>query len=337
MSVALCYSRRMSVSTTEFDQLTDPYRRELTAHCYRMIGSAHEAEDLVQETYLRAWRGYDRFEGRASLRTWLYKIATSACLTALEQRGRRPLPTGIGAPSDDPEHLGAPQHEVPWLQPFPDSVLEDDPENVATSRESIRLALIAALQYLPGKQRAVLILRDVLKWKAAEVAELLDTTVAGVNSALQRARARLDEIRPSEDDLISPLDSAKKELLERYAAAFERFDIDAITALLAKDAVWEMPPFPDWFVGSEHIGRLISANCPGAPGKERMVPTSANGQPAFALYMRDSEGVFRPFQIQVISGFSWQDDEPKVSSVVTFFDLDLFETFGLPDQLPADR
>lgn len=319
----------------EFDQLTGQYRRELTAHCYRMMGSVHEAEDLVQETYLRAWRGYDKFEGRASLRTWLYKIATSACLTALEQRTRRPLPTGLGARNDAPEQLSPAQPEVPWLQPFPDAALDEDPESVATSRESMRLALIAALQYLPGKQRAVLILRDVLKWKAAEVAELLDTTVAGVNSALQRARARLEEVQPSEDDPVGPLDSDKKELLEQYAAAFEKFDVEAITALLAKDATWEMPPFPEWFVGSEVIGRLISSQCPGAPEKEKMVPTSANGQPAFALYMRDEAEVLRPFQIQVLAGFTQEDGRPKVSRVVTFFDLDLFETFGLPDQLPG--
>src|ERR687885_24098 len=188
--------------TEDFLRLADPYRRELLAHCYRMLGSIHDAEDLVQETYLRAWRAYDRFEGRSSLRTWLHQIATRACLTALENRSRRPMPTGLGAPSIDPADPLVEQPEVPWLEPVPDAMVAaegSDPAAIVTSRQSLRLALIAALQHLPPRQRAVLILRDVLQWRAAEVAEVLDTTTTAVNSILQRARAQLNEVAPNED------------------------------------------------------------------------------------------------------------------------------------------
>ena len=197
----------------DFLPLAEPYRRELLAHCYRMLGSVHDAEDLVQETYLRAWRGYDRFEGRSSMRTWLYRIATSACLTALETRNRRPLPSGLGAPKADPDATLVQQNEVLWLEPIPDAMVAgeaDDPATIVASRESIRLALIAALQHLPPKQRAVLILCEVLKWKAAEVADLLDTTTAAVNSALQRARAQLDEAAPSQETVSRAADCAAK-------------------------------------------------------------------------------------------------------------------------------
>jgi RNA polymerase sigma-70 factor (ECF subfamily) len=318
----------------DFSSATDPYRRELLAHCYRMLGSVHDAEDLVQETYLRAWRAYDKFEGRSSLRTWLYRIATRACLTALEGRNRRPLPTGLGAPSSNPLDTLVEQAEVPWLEPIPDAMVgvdisEADPAAIVTSRETIRLALIASLQHLPPRQRAVLILRDVLKWKAAEVAQLLDTTTAAVNSILQRAHAQLEQVAPNEDEVSEPTEVEQRELLERYVTAFENKDINAMIELFTKDAVWEMPPFTGWYHGNEAIAELIDKQCPAkGPGDMRLVATVANGQPAFGVYMRGEDGVHRPFQLHVITFTS-----EGASHVACFFDLSLFETFGLPASL----
>jgi RNA polymerase sigma-70 factor (ECF subfamily) len=322
------------VSDDEFLRAADPYRRELMAHCYRMLGSVQDAEDLVQETYLRAWRAYDRFEGRSSLRTWLYRIATSACLTALESRGRRPLPTGLGAPSSDPEAPLVERSEITWLEPVPDSMVgaaEDaDPAAVVTSRESIRLALIAALQHLPPRQRAVLLLRDVLKWRAAEVAELLDTTTTAVNSILQRAHAQLGQVSPTRDEVTEPDDAEQRALLQRYVTAFEQYDMNALVELFTKDATWEMPPFTGWYQGPEDIVRLVATQCPArGPGDMLMVPTQANGQPAFGLYMRDGDR-YRAFNLHVL-GLSGSG----VSHVTTFFDLDLFGVFGLPMTQPV--
>jgi RNA polymerase sigma-70 factor (ECF subfamily) len=297
------------------DVLT-PYRPELLAHCYRMLGSVHDAEDLVQETMLRAWRAYDRFEGRSALRTWLYRIATNQCLTALESRARRPLPAGLGGPSETGGQPLETRDEVPWLEPFP---TDDDPAAIVTSRESTRLAFVAALQHLPPKQRAVLILRDVLAWRAAEVAELLDTSTAAVNSALQRARERLDEVAPKPDDVVEPSADDERELLARYVAAFERKDVDGIVALLAEDAVWEMPPYPTWFLGPGQVARHLAEQCPGGPGDFSLVRTRANGQPALGMYLHD-----KPFCLQVLTVRG-----PVFSHVVSFFDLRLFDTFGL--------
>lgn len=225
----------------EFVRLTDPYRRELLAHCYRMLGSVDDAEDLVQETYLRAWRSYDGYEGRASLRTWLHRIATNTCLTALEGRVRRPLPSGLGEPSGAPEEpLRASATDVPWLQPLPDALV--DPATVVAARGSLRLALVAALQNLPARQRTVLILRDVLAWRAPEVAALLGTSTAAVKSTLQRARARLDEVAPDEDLVTEPDGPEDRELLDRYMAAFEHADMDALLGLLQDGVELEMPP-----------------------------------------------------------------------------------------------
>jgi RNA polymerase sigma-70 factor (ECF subfamily) len=317
----------------DFVRLADPYRRELLAHCYRMLGSVHDAEDLVQETFIRAWRAYDKFEGRSSLRTWLHRIATTACLTALEGRNRRPLPTGLGGPSE-PEGDLVERTEVPWLEPVPDAMVGGDgadPAAIVSDRETIRLALIAALQHLPPRQRAVLILRDVLRWKAAEVADVLNTTTVAVNSTLQRARAALEQAQPTADAVVEPTSPDQRELLDKYAAAFENYDIPSMVELFTKDAVWEMPPFLNWVRGNEMIGRLISANCPASKaGDQRMVRTEANGQPAFALYMLGEDGVHRAFQIQVLTL-----TEAGVSHVTTFFDTSLFPTFGLPASLPA--
>jgi RNA polymerase sigma-70 factor, ECF subfamily len=319
----------------DFTSLADPYRRELLAHCYRMLGSVQDAEDLVQETYLRAWRAYDRFEGRSSLRTWLYRIATSACLTALESRNRRPLPTGLGGPSE-PDVTLVQRHEVPWLEPIPDAMVgadESDPAMVVTSRESIRLAFIAALQHLPPRQRAVLILRDVLKFRAAEVAETLDITTTAVNSLLQRARAQLDQAAPRSDEVEESLTAEQRDLLDRYVAAFEEYNITSLVDLFTSDAAWEMPPFTAWFQGPENICRLIQTACPAKrAGDQLMVPTSANGQPAFGLYMRDEDGVHRAFHLQVLTF-----DGPRLSHVGAFFETSLFPAFGLPMTHPSSR
>jgi RNA polymerase sigma-70 factor (ECF subfamily) len=318
----------------DFVRQADPYRRELLAHCYRMLGSVHDAEDLVQETYLRAWRAYDEFEGRSSLRTWLHRIATRACLTALDSRSRRPLPTGLGAPSADPDDTLVQQPEVPWLEPIPDAMVSGewgDPAAVVATRASVRLALIAALQHLPPRQRAVLILRDVLQWRAAEVAEVLGTTTTAVNSILQRARAQLEQATLREDEITEPTAADQRELLDRYVTAFEEKDIAAIVELFTADAVWEMPPFTGWYQGAADIGRLIDTQCPAAgPGDMRLIRTAANGQPAFGLYMRGDDDVYRPFNLPVLT-----IGPTGITHVACFFDLRLFATFGLPQSLPA--
>ncbi len=326
----------------DFPDLADRFRRELLAHCYRMLGSVHDAEDLVQETYLRAWRSYDTFEGRSTLRTWLYRIATTACLTALETRGRRPLPTDLGSPNAEPTDTLVERQEMPWLEPVPDAMVGaagSDPATIVTSRESVRLAFIAALQHLPPRQRAVLLLRDVLKWRAAEVAELLGITTTAVNSVLQRARTQLDQVAPSEDSVGEPTTAQQRELLRRYVTAFEDKDIAAIEKLFTSDAVWEMPPFTAWYRGPEHIARLVDTQCPGNSDDMRLLATEANGQPAFGMYMRDTvyddavEGAevgYRAFNLQVLTLAP-----SGVNHVAAFFDLRLFETFGLPRTLSA--
>ncbi|WP_199725792.1 sigma-70 family RNA polymerase sigma factor [Nocardiopsis sp. Huas11] len=315
------------VPDQDFARLADPYRRELYAHCYRMLGSVHDAEDLVQETYLRAWKAYDRFEGRSSLRTWLHRIATMACLTALEQRGRRPLPTGLGGPSEPEGRLGE-RPELPWLEPVPDALVDagdGDPGTVVVARESLRLALVAALQYLQPRQRAVLVLREVLRFSAAETAEIMDLSVPAVNSLLQRARAQLARSAPTEERVEAPR-AEQKQVLDRYVAAFENYDIGGITSMFTADAVWEMPPYTTWVRGAENIGRLIETNCPAqGTGDMRLVPSRANGQPAFGLYMRGADGRHHAFHLQVLdlSGGS-------VAHVAAFFDTTLFPRFGLP-------
>src|SRR5271165_1175055 len=274
----------------EFALLADPYRGELLAHCYRMLGSVHDAEDQVQETLLRAWRSYADFEGRSSMRTWLHRIATNTCLRALETRSRRPLPSGLGEPTEDPDGpVPVPNLDVPWLQPFPDALAgrgADDPAAIVTARASMRLALIAALQYLPPRQRAVLILRDVLGWRAAEVAGLLGISTVAVNSLLQRAHAQLELAAPAEDDIREPARPADRDLVGRWAAAFENADLSALVRMLREDAVLEMPPLPVWFRGRGAIARFLGTRVLGRPGDWRMVPTTANGQPAFGVYLR---------------------------------------------------
>jgi RNA polymerase sigma-70 factor, ECF subfamily len=320
-------------ASEDFARLTDPFRPELLAHCYRMLGSVHDAEDQVQETMIRAWRSYGDFEGRASLRTWLYRIATNACLRALENSSRRPLPSGLSGPGEYPEApVAGARPEVPWLQPFPDALLSAgsaDPAEIVASRQSMRLALIAALQYLPARQRAVLILRDVLGWRAAEVAELLGTTTTAVNGMLQRARARFEQEAPDQDQLHEPADPADRALLDSYARAFQNADITAVMALLRDDAVFEMPPEPTWFTGRALIGRFLQTRVLTEPGLFQMIPAAANGQPAFATYLRDHDGVYRAHGIQVLTLAA-----SRVTRVTSFNDPGLITAFALPETVP---
>ncbi|MGH3860172.1 sigma-70 family RNA polymerase sigma factor [Actinokineospora sp.] len=323
-------------STTEvragedFARLTDPFRRELLAHCYRMLGSIHEAEDLVQETYLLAWRAYGDFEGQSSLRTWLYKIATRACLKALERGTRRPLPSGLAGPSADP-NVDPPQPETLWLQPFPDTLLAPDPADTVESRHTTRLAFAAALQHLPPRQRAVLLLRDVLAWQAAEVAQLLNTTTASVNSSLQRARAQLAAADPVEDKVMEPADPDRRALVDNYAKAFEDADIPTLMRLLTDDAVFEMPPIPTWFAGRDNVGAFLATRL-RTPNAMRMVPTSANGQPAFAVYMRQDDGEHHAHAILVLTLAG-----SRISRITMFHDPHLFPTFGMPNRAQTPK
>jgi RNA polymerase sigma-70 factor (ECF subfamily) len=307
----------------------EPFRVELTGYCYRMLGSAFEAEDAVQETLVRAWRGLDRFEGRAALRSWLYRIATNVCLSMLtaSQRRARPMDMAPATSADTP--LPAALPEAVWIEPVPDGrVVPDggDPAEVAVARESVRLAFVAALQHLPPKQRAVLILREVLRWKAEEVADLLETTVASVNSALQRARATLsathaDDARPSE-----PTDEADQELLARYVDAFERYDMDALTALLHHDATWNMPPYDLWLQTHDDIRAWCLGQGIGCKDS-RLVPTLANGSPAFGQYKPSGEpGVWTAWSLQVL-----ELSGGRISGITFFLDTArFFPAFGLP-------
>jgi len=311
-----------TVSWGELEQQLEQHRSELTAYCYRMLASPFEAEDAVQETFIRAWRGFDRFEGRAALRSWLYRIATNVCLDMLNGRERRARPMDLGPAREAViENLNA-LPEATWIQPIP------DPAQVAVSRDTIRLAFVAALQHLPPRQRAVLILCEVLHWKAAEVAELLDTSVASVNSALQRARATLATTDVSAAEPDQPFD---EELLARYVKAFEAYDMDALTALIQEDATQSMPPYDLWLRGRDDILTWWFGPGIGCRGS-RVIPTvSANGSPAFGQYKPAPDGGFEPWALQVL--------ELSAGRIVEFtFFLDtetLFPLFGLPPRLDA--
>ncbi|MYS86200.1 MULTISPECIES: sigma-70 family RNA polymerase sigma factor [Streptomycetaceae] len=326
-------TRAVTTSTEhDFATRTDPFRRELLAHCYRMLASVHDAEDLVQETYLRAWRAWDRYDReRASLRTWLYRIATNACLNALESRVRRPLPSGLGAPGQDPEQPLVHGGEVPWLQPFPDTRLGTDgrdPADVVAERADLRLAFVAAVQLLPARQRAVLLLRDVLAFSAAEVAALLDTTTPAVNSALQRARGRLAEAGAQPTGELA--DPQARALVDRYVSAFENADIDALKRLLTDDAILEMPPFLNWYAGREHYARFIARVFALRGTDWRMLPTAANGQPAVAAYVRDRDGTYRLHTLQVFTVTA-----AGITRTTVFQDAAVFALFGLPELVDA--
>ncbi len=319
----------MAVSE-DFAVQAEPFRRELLEHCYRMLGSVQDAEDLVQETLLRAWRARGEFDGqRASLRTWLYRIATNACLTALHQRARRALPADFTGPSADAAGLEASRRsDIPWLQPFPDALAGGDPAVITAGRENIRLAFVAALQHLPPRQRAVLLLRDVLAWRAAEVAELLGTSTTAVNSALQRARARLHQVAP--EDLAEPPEAVRRDLLDRYVTAFVEADIEALTRLLAEDAVLQMPPFLTWFAGRDAIGRFFASVFVAVPGSVRVIVTVANGQPAMGTYRRGDNGEFHAHSIHVLTIAG-----SAITRIDTFPDASLFPAFALPPCWPG--
>ncbi len=310
------------------DQL-EPYRRELTGYCYRMLGSIYEAEDAVQETMLRAWRALATFEDRAGLRPWLYRIATNVCLDLLKARSRRALPMDVAPVATGELRRGDARPEETWVQPAPDRLIlpaDGDPAEHAVSRESVRLAFIAALQHLAPRQRAVLILRDVLRWRAAEVASLLDTSADAVNSALRRARAALTTI--DRDSASSQPAAADRELLGAYVNAFERDDVDALVALLREDAVLEMPPFELWMQGPDDIRRwLLAAD---AFGQELFTPVSANGSPAVAVYRPPTPGgPPTAFAIQVLDNIAG-----RIGAIHVFLDPALFDLFGLP-RVPA--
>ncbi|TAM68692.1 sigma-70 family RNA polymerase sigma factor [Mycobacterium sp.] len=310
----------------EFVERAAPFRAELIAHCYRMLGSVHDAEDLVQETYLRGWRGYAAFEERAALKTWLYRIATTACLRALESRARRVLPAGVGDGSIDPDaDLEAKAGAHAWLEPIPDAMMFNSPEEDFTAKQSVRLAVMTALQELPARQRAVLILRDVVRFSAAEVAELLETTPAAVNSSLQRARAHLAELSVTEERMSEPGDARRRELLDRYCAAFENADMAALTALLQEDVKLEMPPLPVWFSGRETVLQFLAARALAQPGDVVMIPTAANAQPAVAEYRRAADRVMRAHSIHVLT-----TGAVGIAGITVFLDPGLFSAFSLP-------
>ncbi|MEV0428520.1 sigma-70 family RNA polymerase sigma factor [Micromonospora sp. NPDC050495] len=310
----------------------ETYRSELTGYCYRMLGSVFEAEDAVQETFIRAWRGFDRFEGRAALRSWLYRIATNVCLTMLGSAQRRILPMDLGpAGSGRATDPGEPRPEEIWVGPAPDGRIlpeRSDPAEVVAARESVRLAFVAALQHLPARQRAVLILREVLAWSAQEVAELLDTSVASVNSALQRARATL-ATADTGADVYQPMDDEQQALLARYVRAFEAYDLAALTTLLHEDVTLSMPPVPLWLRGADDILAWMTGTGSGCRGS-RLVPVAANGMPAFAQYRPSATGVgHEPWGLTVLrlSG-------GRIAEITNFLDTDrLFPLFGLPARL----
>ncbi len=308
-----------------FGRLLEPYRSELLAHCYRMLGSVHEAEDVVQETYLRAWRARERYDAsRASLRTWLYRIATNACLTARENGSRRPLPSGFTGPSE-PLDPFVPGRETAWLQPLPDTLFPaGDPAHSALERGTLRLAFVAALQHLSARQRAVLILRDVLGFSAAETAEIIGASVISVNSALRRARSSMAAGAAQPDELSEPPEAERQALVERYMRAFETADVAGIKRLLTDDVLMEMPPMLNWFVGRENYGLFMEWVFKANGTDWRLEPLGANGQPAFAAYVRRGPS-YRLHTVQVFT-----ISANGISRLTVFQDDTVFASFGLP-------
>jgi RNA polymerase sigma-70 factor, ECF subfamily len=312
-----------------FDRLVEPYRRELLAYCYRMLGSAHDAEDLVQDTYLRAWRAREQYdETRSSLRTWLYRIATNACLTALEARGRRPLPSGLVAASDPLGPLVP--GENAWLQPLPDSWLDaGDPARAVVDRTSLRLAFAAALQHLSARQRGALILRDVLSFSASEAAEILGTSVVSVNSSLQRARTRVKQVGGGQERLSEPSAAEQRAWVDRYMEAFQRADVEGLKRLLTEDVLMEMPPMLNWFTGPGNYGLFMDWVFEVAGTDWCLKAVAANGQPGFAAYRRAGRG----YELHTLQVFTVTAEGISRNSV--FQDSEVFASFGLAAELDA--
>jgi RNA polymerase sigma-70 factor (ECF subfamily) len=328
----------------EFSELAEPYRSELQVHCYRILGSLHDAEDMVQETMLRAWKRLDTYEGRASFRAWLYKIATNVCLDTLDKRRRRAkrlLPNDLYSPSDPQKPIEPPETEILWLEPLPDEWLADssavNPETRYSMHESISLAFLTALQLLPARQRAVLILKDVMDWPASEIADLLDTTTSSVNSALHRARVTLTKNyrgRKAQVSTANEPDEQTRKTLEKYVHAWQSADVNGLVALLKKDATLSMPPSPSWYSGRENIG-MFAANTvfandsmmfPGvASGRWKLLPVHANGQPGVAVYQRMENGEYQPFGVHVLNY-----EKGQISQIICFIDPSLPARFGLP-------
>jgi len=327
-------STSLKTRAGELESQFEAYRRELTAHCYRMLGSPFEAEDAVQETFIRAWRAYDRFEGRSAVKTWLYRIATNVCFDVLNGRERRARPMDLGPSREPVESNLHTLPEVTWIEPIPESMVGEasDPADVTVARETIKLAFVAALQHLPARQRAVLILCEVLRWQASEIAELLETSVASVNSALQRARATLDARELKASDTEAAIDAEQKDLLARYVEAFERYDIDALTSLIHEDATQSMPPYDLWLRGREDILAWWFGPGIGCRGSRVIPVIAANGSPAFGQYKPSETGSgFDPWALQVL-----EIEDGRIVEVTFFLDTErLFPLFGLPPRLAS--
>jgi RNA polymerase sigma-70 factor (ECF subfamily) len=319
------------VPTLDVERVLDAHRRELTGYCYRMLGSGSEAEDAVQETLLRAWKAMDRFEGRSSVRSWLYRIATNVCLDMLRTPQRRARPMDLGGSQSADDGLAPTLPEHMWVMPIADErviPVNGDPSELAAERESVRLAFVAALQHLPARQRAVLILREVLRWQASEVAELLDTSVASVNSALQRARATLADC---EIDQLDPANIGPEQqvLLEKYVDAFERYDITSLVALLREDVQFSMPPYNMWLQGPDEVAKWLLGTGIGCKGS-RLVATAGNGCAAFGSYRQTRAGLHEPFALQIV-----ELSGGRISGIHNFLDVELFAAFGLPARLES--
>ncbi|NUR58206.1 MAG: sigma-70 family RNA polymerase sigma factor [Catenulispora sp.] len=327
----------VAVGHDDIARLAAPYRRELMAHCYRMLGSLHDAEDAVQETMVRAWQGGGGFQGRSSLRVWLYRVATNVCLRALERRERLPMPSALGAPSREPELRPVPAPPgARWVEPAPDGLFSAggaaaDPASVVALRAGVRLAFISALQLLPARQRAALILRDVLAFSARETAEVLQTTTAAANSALQRARAQIAEAAPAQDDVLEPSAPAVRQQLERYVRAFEHADVEGLLRLLRDDVVLEMPPMPAWFSGRADVVRFLAANPLARPGRFRHVRIGVNLQPGLAAYLLEADGCYHAHGIHAVTV-----TRSGISRIEVFLDPALFPVFRLPMILGGD-
>ena len=332
--MALVQEPQLAVAQGGLERHFELHRSELTGYCYRMLGSPFEAEDAVQDTFLRAWRGFDRFEGRAALRSWLYRIATNVCLDMLNGRNRRARPMDFGPAVEPVESNLNTLPEATWIEPIPTSLVsaEGDPAEVVAERDTIRLAFVAALQHLPARQRAVLILCEVLRWRAGEVAELLDTSVASVNSALQRARATLDERNLEATDAAAPMDATQKEFLARYVDAFQRYDVTALTSLIREDASQSMPPFDMWLSGRDDVFAWWFGPGIGCKGSRVIPVETANGSFAFGQYKPSETGSgYDPWALQVL-----EIADGKIVEFTFFLSTErLFPLFGLPPRLES--